>query len=111
MWETKERDRMALGGVRPVHTPGMAGGGIVSSFGTVDEAEIPIALGAEPKPLQDVLQITVDDGALTVEELNGIVAAVQAMAGKVVNLIDFIPQSWQPFVMTREQAEQAGYFA
>jgi len=72
---------------------------------------IPIALGADSKPLVDVLQITVDDGALTVEELNGIVAAVQAMAGKVVNLIDFIPQSWQPFVMTREQAEQAGYFA
>ena len=71
---------------------------------------IPIALGADSKPLQDVLQITVDDGALTAEELSGIVGAVQAMAGQVVNLVDFIPQSWQPFVMTREQAEQAGYF-
>jgi len=72
---------------------------------------IPIALGADSKPLADVLQITVDDGALTAEELNGIVGAVQAMAGKVVNLIDFIPQSWQPFVMTKEQADQAGYFS
>jgi hypothetical protein len=72
---------------------------------------IPIALGADPKPLQDVLQITVDDGALTTEELTGIVGAVQAMAGRVVQLVDFMPPSWQPFVMTREQAEQAGYFA
>jgi len=72
---------------------------------------IPIALGADPQPLVDALQVAVDDGALTSQELAGIVGAVQAMAGKVVNLVDFIPQSWQPFVMTKEQAEKAGYFA
>lgn len=72
---------------------------------------IPIALGADPQPLADVLAITVADGALNHQELEGIVGAVQAMAGQQVNLIDFVPASWQPFVMTYEQAKQAGYFA
>jgi len=71
---------------------------------------IPIALGADPQPLVDALQIAVDDGALTEQELNGIVGAVQAMAGQVVNLVDFIPASWQPFVINFEQAMAAGYF-
>lgn len=71
---------------------------------------VPFAIGADPQPLIDVLQIPVDDGSLTEAELNGIVGAVQAMAGQVVNLVDFVPPSWQPFVMTREQAEAAGYF-
>jgi hypothetical protein len=71
---------------------------------------IPVALGADPQPLVDVLAIPVQDGSLTQAELNGIVGAVQAMAGQIVNLIDFVPPSWQPFVMTRQQAEQAGYF-
>jgi hypothetical protein len=71
---------------------------------------IPVAIGCDPEPLSDVLQITVDDAALTQAEKDGIVAAVQALAGQQVQLIDFIPPSWQPFVMTREQAEAAGYF-
>ena len=70
----------------------------------------PVALGADPQPLIDVLQIPVDDGTLTREELRAIVGAVQAMAGRTVDLIDFIPLSWQPFVMTRAEAEAAGYF-
>ena len=71
---------------------------------------IPVALGADPQPLVDVLQIPVADGALTQAELDGIVDAVQANAGQQVNLIDFVPPSWQPFVMDRTQAEAAGYF-
>lgn len=71
---------------------------------------IPVAIGADPQPLIDVLQIPVADGSLTEAELSGIVGAVQSMAGQTVDLIDFVPPSWKPFVMTREQAEQAGYF-
>lgn len=71
---------------------------------------IPVAIAADPQPLIDVLQMPVDDGSLTKAELNGIVGAVQAMAGQTVGLIDFVPPSWRPFVMTREQAEAAGYF-
>lgn len=72
--------------------------------------KIPVALGADPQPLVDVLQIPVDDGTLTRAELDGIVGAVRAMAGKTVDLVDFVPPSWQPYLMTREQAEAAGYF-
>lgn len=72
---------------------------------------VPIAIGANPQLLADVLQTTVDEEALTQEEADGIVAAVTAMAGQVVKIVDFIPPSWQPFVMTREQATAAGYFA
>jgi hypothetical protein len=72
---------------------------------------IPIALEADPQPLLDVLAIPVADGALTQEEADGIAIAVQAYAGQVVDLVDFIPPSWQPFVMTREQAVQAGYLS
>jgi hypothetical protein len=71
---------------------------------------VPIAIGAGPSALDEVLQITVDEAALTEQEKDDIVAAVSAMAGQSVEIVDFIPASWQPFVMTREQAEQAGYF-
>lgn len=72
---------------------------------------VPVALGSDPQPLASVLQTTVDEGALTQAECDGIVAAVQANAGQTVSIVDFIPASWQPYVMTREQADAAGYFA
>jgi hypothetical protein len=71
---------------------------------------VPIALGSDPQPLADVLQTTVDEGALTQAERDGIIAAVQSMAGQAVAIVDFIPASWLPYVMTREQADAAGYF-
>jgi hypothetical protein len=71
---------------------------------------VPVALDADPTPLAEVLQTTVDEGALLQAEADAIVAAVQEQAGQTVNLIDFIPQSWQAFVMDRAAAEAAGYF-
>jgi hypothetical protein len=32
------------------------------------------------------------------------------MAGKVVRIADMIPDSWKEHIMTRQQAEAAGYF-
>ena len=71
---------------------------------------MPLALDADPTPLAEVLQTTVDEGALLQAEADAIVAAVQEQAGQTVNLIDFIPASWQAFVMDRAAAEAAGYF-
>jgi len=71
---------------------------------------VPLALDADPTPLAEVLQTTVDEGALLQAEADAIVAAVQEQAGQTVNLIDFIPASWQAFVMDRAAAEAAGYF-
>jgi len=72
---------------------------------------IPISLAADTQPLVEVLTAFVQGGGLTQEELDGIVAAVGAMAGQVVQLRDFIPQSWQPYIMSKEQATAAGYFS
>jgi len=71
---------------------------------------VPISVEADESLLSEVLSVFVADGALTAEEQAGIVGAVQALAGKTVEFRQFIPASWQPFVMTRYQAEQAGYF-
>jgi hypothetical protein len=75
-----------------------------------DVDEIPISLAADTQPLADVLQAFVDGGGLTEQEVAGILGAVQFMAGQVVRVADFIPPSWAGRVMTREQAEAAGYF-
>lgn len=71
---------------------------------------VPISLAANSEPLTQVLAAFVQGNGLTQEELDGIVGAVQALAGQTVQIRDMIPQSWQPFVMTREQAQAAGYF-
>ena len=72
---------------------------------------VPISLQANSQPLIDVLTAFVQGGGLTQEELDGIVGAVQAMAGQTIQLKDMIPASWQPYILTREQAEQLGYFS
>ena len=71
---------------------------------------VPISLAANSDPLTQVLAAFVEGGGLTQEEADGIVGAVQAMAGQTVQIRDMIPASWQPYVMTREQAMAAGYF-
>jgi len=55
------------------------------------------------------LQPTVDDGAITQAELDGIVQAVTDNAGQQVNLVDFIPASWLPMCMTKDQAIAGGW--
>jgi hypothetical protein len=75
------------------------------------EADIvPIRLEADPQPLIEILNAFVAGGGLTQEELDGIVGGVQASAGQTVMLVDFIPLSWQPYIMTQDQATAAGYF-
>ncbi|KAJ3072850.1 hypothetical protein HDU98_002773 [Podochytrium sp. JEL0797] len=46
--ETKDRDRQALGGVRPTHT-----GQVATNFGKVDETDMP-PLGAAPPPKKEL---------------------------------------------------------
>jgi hypothetical protein len=72
--------------------------------------QIPISLQADTQPLAEVLQAFVDGGGLTTEEVQDILDAVQVMAGEVVLVKDFIPPSWQPYVMTKEQAIAGGWF-
>ena len=70
---------------------------------------VPIALGADPTPIQDALAITVTDGALTQQEADDIVNAVTTYAGQEVNLVDFIPASWADQRVDLETAILLGY--
>jgi hypothetical protein len=72
---------------------------------------IPVSLGANTRPLIDVLQAFVAGGGITQQELEMIAGGVQQSAGYEIKVADFIPASWQPYLMTKEQAEAAGYFA
>lgn len=70
---------------------------------------VPISIAADPSVLADALAITVTDGALTQQEVDAIVNGVAAAAGQVVNLVDFIPESWADKQMEKEQAIALGY--
>lgn len=75
-----------------------------------EEDTIPIHLAAAPSGLVAVLEPFVTQGQITQQELDGIVGAVQSLAGQRFAPSSMIPPSWQQYVMTREQAELAGYF-
>ena len=69
---------------------------------------VPVALGADASSLVEILTPFVGR-EMTQKELDDIVAAVQANAGKVAALTDLIPPSWQQYVMTREVALATGW--
>ena len=73
------------------------------------EDVVPIALGADPTPLADALAITVEDGALTQEEVDNITGAISLYAGQEINLVDFIPASWADKQTDKEKAINLGY--
>jgi hypothetical protein len=61
--------------------------------------------------LTSVLMAFVQDGAITVDELQGIVGAVTENAGGAILVADMIPASWAPYVFdTRKDAAAAGFF-
>lgn len=70
---------------------------------------VPIDLSANPQLLADALAITVEDGALTQEEVDTIVGAISTYAGQEINLVDFIPASWQDKIITKKEAIAQGY--
>ena len=72
---------------------------------------IPVSLAADTQPLVDVLTAFVAGGGITQQELDGIVAGVQMSAGSQIVVADFIPPSWQQYVLTREQAVAEGYIS
>lgn len=75
-----------------------------------ESEQVPIHLKADGAELAALLATFVADEALTQAEADGIAAAVQANAGQLVRIADFIPPSWSQWVLTREQMEAAGWF-
>jgi hypothetical protein len=71
---------------------------------------VPIHVEADGEYLGQILSVFVDNKALTQEEADGIIAAVQAVAGTQVEVASFIPPSWQPYILAdRAAAIAAGY--
>lgn len=70
---------------------------------------IPIHVEADGVLLNEILDVFVNDQALTQQEANDIIQKITSSAGSSINISNLIPLSWQPYVMTYEQAKQAGY--
>lgn len=75
-----------------------------------DLETVPIHVESDGAELAAMMDVFVQDQAITIQESQGIVAAVQAMAGQQVRVADFIPPSWTANVFTREQMQQQGWF-
>jgi len=71
---------------------------------------VPIHLEATTGELEQVLSIFLNDGALTQEEINGIIDAVDQAKGQQIRIADFIPVSWQTYVFTKEEMTLQGWF-
>lgn len=76
-----------------------------------EEDTIPIHVVSDPSGLVAVLSPFVAQQQITQAELDGIVAAVQALAGQRFAPSSMIPPSWQPYILTRQQAIQQGYIS
>jgi len=70
---------------------------------------IPIHLAADPSGLAAVLGPFVAQGQITKPELDAIVGAVSMLGGQRFRPADMIPPSWQPYILTAEQAIEHGY--
>lgn len=71
---------------------------------------VPIHTEADGSELRSVLEIFVQDEALTEAEADQITGAVAKLRGQQVRIRDFIPSSWSDYAMTRTEAEAAGWF-
>jgi len=71
---------------------------------------IPIHIESDGAELLQMLSVFVQDGSITQQEADGIVAALGQNIGQQVRLADFIPPSWQGNVMTQDEAEADGWF-
>jgi hypothetical protein len=83
----------------------------VSVLELPESEDIPVHSKADGEALRQLLGFFVPTGEITAEEVDGIADAVVTMAGQRVQVAALIPPSWQPYVMTREQAIALGWLA
>jgi hypothetical protein len=75
-----------------------------------DNETVPLHVESDGAELAAMMEVFVADQAITQEEANGIVGAVQAMSGQRVRIADFIPPSWSGNVFTAEEMQEQGWF-
>ncbi len=71
---------------------------------------VPIHIESSGDELDDLLNLFVSDNALTQEEADVISQQVIDSKGQSISILDLVPDSWKPFVLTYEQADAAGWF-
>jgi hypothetical protein len=71
---------------------------------------VPIHVEAEGEELKQLLDVFVENQGLTIEEAEEIKEAIGILRGQQIRIADMIPESWQPYIMTQDQATVAGYF-
>ncbi len=77
----------------------------------LDETQtIPIDPQATGDELNYLLGIFVADGGMSQEEADGIRQQVLDSLGETVSILDFVPASWAPYVLTKEQMDATGWF-
>lgn len=74
-----------------------------------DTESVPIHVQATGAELEQLLDVFVANNGITQAEANGIKQAVAGMVGKNARLADMVPPSWQPYILTTEQAIEQGY--
>lgn len=74
-----------------------------------DTETVPIHIEASGFELNQLLDVFVLNNGITQQEADEIKSVVLSLSGQQVNLSSLIPESWQPYVFTFEQATQLGY--
>ena len=85
----------------------------VTGYGALAMKEnqtVPIHIEANGAELDYLLNIFVSDGALMQEEADTISEQVTESAGQQVSILDFVPESWSDYVLTKEQMDAGGWF-
>ncbi len=71
---------------------------------------VPIDPEATGDELNYMLNIFVNDGALTQEEADGVRQQVLDSLGESVSILDFVPPTWSGYVLTKQQMDATGWF-
>lgn len=71
---------------------------------------VPIHLESDGAEFVALLDTFVADGAMTQAEADSLAVSVADVAGESINLLDFVPDSWSAYILTKEQMDLAGWF-
>lgn len=75
-----------------------------------EQETVPVHIEADGAELNAVMSIFVSDGAVSQLEADGLAAALVSLGGQRVSILDFVPPSWSPYVLNKEQMEEGGWF-
>lgn len=65
---------------------------------------------ADGNRLRDMLDIFVADAGMTQQESDDLFDAAMTAKGGSIDILENIPASWEPYVLTQAEAEAAGWF-